>query len=98
MDEIVCLRTVEIPAENRAEFLAWIEQMRPLRQQMGCLMERVLEPVGPEGETLYLTIWRDTAKFDAWILTPEHEQVSRSRGHNLVKWHPIRRYAVPGGW
>jgi heme-degrading monooxygenase HmoA len=98
LDEIVCLRTVEIPAEHRAEFLAWIEEMRPLRQRMGCLMERVLEPAGHKEETLYLTIWKDSATFDAWILTPEHEQVSRSRGHSLVKWHPIRRYVVPGGW
>jgi heme-degrading monooxygenase HmoA len=98
MDEIVCLRKVEIPPEHRAEFLAWIEEMRPLRQRMGCLMERVLAPVGSAGETLYLTIWRDQATFDAWILTPEHEQVSRSRGHGLVKWQPLRRYASPGGW
>jgi heme-degrading monooxygenase HmoA len=98
MDEIACLRKVEIPAENRAEFLAWIEEMRPLRQRMGCLMERVLEPAGSQEDTLYLTIWKNNATFDAWILTPEHEQVSRSRGHSLVKWRPIRRYAVPGGW
>jgi heme-degrading monooxygenase HmoA len=98
MDEIVCLRKVEIPAQNRAEFLAWIEEMRPLRQRMGCLMERVLEPFGSREDTLYLTIWKDSATFDAWILTPEHEQVSRSRGHGLVKWRPIQRYAVPGGW
>jgi hypothetical protein len=46
VDEMVCLRKVEIPAENRAEFLTWIEEMRPLRQCMGCLMERVPEPIG----------------------------------------------------
>jgi hypothetical protein len=72
MDEIICLRKVEIPAENRAEFLAWIEEMRPLRQRMGCRMERVLEPVGSQGDCLYLnlTIWKDNATFEAWILTP----------------------------
>jgi hypothetical protein len=49
MNEIVCLRKVEIPPENRAAFFAWIEEMRPLRQRMGCLMERVLEPADGQG-------------------------------------------------
>jgi heme-degrading monooxygenase HmoA len=61
-------------------------------------MERVLEPADGQGDTLYLTIWRSHAVFDAWIKTPEHEAVSKSAGHQLVKWYPLKRYAVPGGW
>jgi heme-degrading monooxygenase HmoA len=98
MEEIVCLRKVEIPPQNRAAFFAWIEESRPLRQRMGCLMERVLEPADGQGDTLYLTIWQSHAIFDAWIKTPEHETLSKSAGHQLVKWHPLKRYNVPGGW
>jgi hypothetical protein len=41
---IVCLRTVEVPADERAGFLAWIDENRPLREAHGILAELVLEP------------------------------------------------------
>ena len=39
---IVCWRTVDVPDDERAGFLAWIDENRKLRQEHGILFELVL--------------------------------------------------------
>ncbi len=68
---IVCLRTVEVPAEIRADYLGWIREGRAVRQARGILAELVLEPSSGDGDTVVLTIWPSHEVFDAWIATPD---------------------------
>lgn len=39
---IVCLRTVNVPPETRAQYLAWIAEGRAVREAHGLLAELVL--------------------------------------------------------
>ncbi len=98
MEEIVCIRTIEVAPEDEEAFYKWIEENRPLRQRMGCLMERVLKPSDGYGPTLMLTMWKNHEVFDAWIKTPEHAAVSSSPGHALCRWQPIKRYDIAAGY
>ena len=95
---IVCLRTVDVPAEERAGFLAWIDENRQVREQYGILAELVLEPSDANGETVVLTAWPSHEVFDAWIATPDRDRLTASDTHRAVDYHPITRYEVAGGY
>ena len=96
---IVCLRTVAVPAEKRDDYLAWIRDGRAARETHGILAELVLEPSdGGGGDTVVITIWPSHEVFDAWIATPERDQLTASEMHQAVEYRPITRYDVAGGY
>ncbi len=95
---IVCLRTVSVPPVQRERFLAWIAENRDLREAHGILAELVLEPTGGEGEAIVITAWPSHEAFDAWIATPERDQLTASDVHQSVDYRPITRYDVAGGY
>ena len=95
---IVCLRTVDIPADVRDRYLAWIDEGRAVRQAHGILAELVCEPAAGDGDTVVITIWPDDATFDAWIATPERDALTASTVHQAVDYRPITRYDVTGGY
>ena len=95
---IVCLRTVVVPPEWHARYLAWIADGRAIRQQHGILAELVCEPAMPGGETVVITVWPSHQVFDAWIATPHRDALTNSAVHQAVSYRPITRYGVPGGY
>ncbi len=95
---IVCLRTVDVPADERAGFLAWIEENRGVREAHGILAELVLEPSDGDGETVVITSWPSHEVFDAWIATPDRDRLTASATHQSVDYRPITRYEVAGGY
>jgi|SRR5262245_3237164 len=95
---IACLRTVAVPAHRRDDYLAWIGEGRAVREAHGILAELVLEPPSCEGETVVITIWPSHEVFDAWIATPERDQLTASEVHQAVEYRPITRYDVAGGY
>ena len=95
---IACLRTVAVPAEKRDDYLAWIRDGRAIREAHGILAELVLEPTSREGDTVVITIWPNHEVFDAWIATPERDQLTASEVHQAVEYRPITRYDVAGGY
>jgi heme-degrading monooxygenase HmoA len=95
---IVCLRTVAVPPDVRQRYLDWIAAGRDVRQQHGILAELVLEPSGGEGDTVVITVWPDHETFGAWIATPERDRLTASDVHQAVKYRPITRYDVAGGY
>jgi heme-degrading monooxygenase HmoA len=95
---IVCLRTVAVPPEERDDYLAWIRHGRAVREAHEILAELVLEPASGEGDTVVITIWPSHEVFDAWIATPERDHLTASEVHQAVKYRPITRYDVAGGY
>lgn len=95
---IACLRTVAVPAERREDYLAWIRDGRAVREAHGILAELVLEPAPADGDTVVITIWPNHEVFDAWIATPERDQLTASEMHQAVEYRPITRYDVAGGY
>ena len=95
---IVCLRTVDVPPEARADYLDWIADGRAVRQAHGILAELVLEPSSGEGETVVVTVWPSHEVFDAWIATPDRDRLTASDVHRTVDYRPITRYEVAGGY
>ena len=95
---IVCLRTVAVPAEKRADYLAWIRDGRAVREAHGIVAELVLEPTSGDGDTVVITIWPSHEVFDAWIATPARDQLTASEMHRAVEYRPITRYDVAGGY
>jgi heme-degrading monooxygenase HmoA len=95
---IVCLRTVEVLDAEREGFLAWIDENRQLREAHGILAELVLEPSDGEGETVVVTAWPSHEVFDAWIATPDRDRLTASDTHQSVRYRPITRYEVAGGY
>jgi heme-degrading monooxygenase HmoA len=95
---IVCLRTVEVPDAERAGFFAWIDENRRLREQHGILAELVLEPSDGDGKTVVITAWPSHQVFDAWIATPDRDRLTASDAHQAVRYRPITRYEVAGGY
>ena len=95
---IVCLRTVEVPDIERQGFLGWIDENRQLRQTHGILAEVVLEPTDGEGDTVVVTAWPSHQVFDAWIATPDRDRLTASDTHQAVRYRPITRYEVAGGY
>jgi len=45
-----------------------------------------------------ITIWPNHEVFDAWIATPERDQLTASEMHRAVEYRPITRYDVAGGY
>jgi heme-degrading monooxygenase HmoA len=95
---IVCLRTVAVPPDRRGDYLAWIREGRAIREAHGILAELVLEPTSGDGETVVITIWPNHEVFDAWIATPERDELTASQVHQAVDYRPITRYDVAGGY
>jgi heme-degrading monooxygenase HmoA len=95
---IFCLRTADVPENERERFLHWIEENREVREQHGILLELVLEPSSGEGETVVITAWPSHEVFDEWIATPERDRLTASAVHKAVDYHPITRYEVVGGY
>jgi hypothetical protein len=111
---IVCVRTVQIPAEHRDRYLTWIEENRELRERHGILFELVLErsphqnppkamglrePIpGIDGTAIVLTAWASHEAFDAWIETPDRDRLTASDVHASVEHGPITRHDVAGGY
>jgi len=111
---IVCWRTVQVPAEQRERFVAWIEENRLVREEHGILFELVLErsawqnaaktlrPAEPQpsdaGERVVVTGWPSHNVFDAWIATPDRDRLTDSDVHASVQYGPITRYDVVGGY
>lgn len=111
---IVCVRTVEIPAGERKRFLTWIEENRRLREAHGILFELVLErsalrgppktlqPADPDAadaaETVVITAWASHEAFDAWIETSDRDRLTASDAHGAVRYGPITRYDMSGGY
>ena len=95
---IVCLRTVTVPANERARYLDWIAEGRTVRQAHGILAELVCEPTTADVDTVVITIWPDHDTFDAWIATPERDALTASDVHRAVDYRPITRYDVAGGY
>ncbi len=94
---IVCLRTVAVPARERARYLEWIDAGRAVREAHGILAEWVLEPVSG-GDTVVVTVWPSHDVFDAWIATPERQLLTASDVHNSVDYRPITRYELAAGY
>ncbi len=95
---IACLRTVAVPAEKRDDYLAWIRDGRAIREARGILAELVLEPSSDDRDTVVITIWPSHEVFNAWIATPERDQLTASEVHQAVEYRPITRYDVAGGY
>jgi heme-degrading monooxygenase HmoA len=95
---IFCLRTADVPENERERFLRWIEENRGVRERHGILLELVLEPSSGEGETVVITAWPSHEVFDEWIATPERDRLTASAVHEAVDYHPITRYEVVGGY
>ena len=95
---IVCVRTVHVPASVRERYLAWIAGGRTVREAHGILAEWVLEPTTGEGGTVVVTVWPSDEVFDAWIATPERDELTTSEVHRAVDYHPITRYHAVGGY
>jgi hypothetical protein len=111
---ILCLRTVRVPSEVRERFLGWIMENREVRQEHGILFELVLErsprqnptktlqapgtPEYVEDEGLVLTAWASHGAFDAWIETPDRDRLTASDVHGAVRYGPITRHDVAGGY
>jgi hypothetical protein len=109
---IVCLRTVEIPEDDRDRFLEWIDENRGLREEHGILFElvlqrsarrsaaKVLQPdVLPDAEeSVVVTAWASHEAFDAWIETPDRDRLTSSDVHNAVRYGSITRYDTVGGY
>jgi heme-degrading monooxygenase HmoA len=95
---IVCLRTVAVPDDVRARYLQWIDDGRTAREAHGLLAEWVLEPTGPGGDTVVVTVWPSHEIFDAWIATPERDALTASDVHQAVQYRPITRYDLVGGY
>ncbi len=94
---ILCLRTVEVPPEWRQRYLDWIAAGREIRQQHGILAELVCER-SDGGPTVVITAWPSHEVFDAWIATPHRDALTASEVHQAVRYAPIIRYDVPGGY
>jgi hypothetical protein len=58
----------------------------------------VLEPASRDGNTVVVTVWPDHETFDAWIATPERDELTASDVHQAVDYHPITRYVIAGGY
>jgi heme-degrading monooxygenase HmoA len=95
---IACLRTVHVPADQRARYLEWIADGRTVREAHGILAELVFEPTTSDGDTVVLTLWPSHEVFDAWIATPERDALTASGVHRAVDYQPITRYEVAGGY
>ncbi len=95
---IVCLRTVNVPAAERARYLDWIAAGRSVREAHGILAELVCEPATTDADTVVITIWPDHETFDAWIVTPERDALTASDVHQTVDYRPITRYDLVGGY
>ena len=95
---IACLRTVAVTAELQEDYLAWIRDGRAVREAHGILAELVLEPSSGDGDTVVITIWPSHEVFDAWIATPERDQLTASEMHQAVEYRPITRYDTAGGY
>jgi heme-degrading monooxygenase HmoA len=95
---IVCVRTIGIPESVRDRYLRWIADGRSVREAHGLLAEWVLDPSGGEGETVVITVWPSHQVFDAWIATPERDELTASDVHRLVDYRPIIRYDLVGGY
>ena len=95
---IVCLRSVAVPETERARYIDWINQGRAVRQAHGILAEWVLEPTSDDGDTVVVTMWPSHEVFDAWIATPERDQLTASDVHQAVDYRPITRYEVVAGY
>ncbi len=109
---ISCLRTVRVPADQRRQFLSWINENGELRRQHGILAELVLErsprqnpakALRPDDdsdpdELVVLTAWIDHDTFDAWIDTPDRDRLTASPTHEAVEFRPLTRYDVVGGY
>ena len=110
---IVCWRTVRVPEEQRARFLAWIEENRALREERGILFEIPLErrprqnplktlqpaqpPPGTEGGLIVVTAWASHDAFDAWIETPDRDRLMASDRALLGRVRPDHSLRR-GGW
>jgi heme-degrading monooxygenase HmoA len=94
----VCLRTVGVPPEWRARYLAWIEDGPQIRQHDGILAELVCEPSQDTADTVVITVWPSHEVFDAWIATPERDALTATEVHEAVTYRPITRYNVPSGY
>jgi len=95
---IVCLRSVAVPDTERARYIDWINEGRAVREAQGILAEWVLEPRSDDGDTVVVTVWPSHEVFDAWIATPERDQLTASEMHQAVEYRPITRYDVAGGY
>jgi hypothetical protein len=95
---IVCFRTVDVPAEQRARYVDWIAEGRGVREAHGILAEWVLEPASGEGDTGVITVWPSHEIFDAWIATPERDALTASDVHNAVEYRLLTRYNTVGGY
>jgi heme-degrading monooxygenase HmoA len=111
---IVCVRTIGIPVGERERFLAWIEENRSLREAHGILFELVLERSTRRGPsktlqpadtdeadaagTIVITAWTSHEAFDAWIETPDRDLLTASDVHGAVRYGPITRYDLSGGY
>jgi heme-degrading monooxygenase HmoA len=95
---LVCIRTVEIPPENRSAFFDWIESNRLLRQRYGILAERILKPTDDQGDWLIITQWESEKQFERWLVASEKPAVDESPGHGLVKFGKIKRYDTVSGY
>ena len=95
---IVCLRSVAVPAAERARYLDWIDQGRAVREAHGLLAEWVLEPAKDDGETVVVTVWPSHEVFDAWIATPERDALTASEVHRAVEYRTITRYDAVAGY
>jgi hypothetical protein len=51
-----------------------------------------------EDHALVLTAWGSHDAFDAWIATPDRDQLTASEVHGSVRYGPITRYDVAGGY
>jgi len=95
---IVCLRTVVVPDDERSRYLDWIAAGRAVREAHGLLAEWVLEPASGDGDTVVVTVWPSHEVFDAWIATPERDELTASDVHQAVDYRPITRYDIGGGY
>lgn len=111
---IVCWRTVHVPRDQQAAFIAWIEHNAAVRREHGILFEYVLQTSPRQNpaktlqpdtavpvddeELVVVTAWPDHDTFDAWINTPDRDRLTASAVHSAVEFRPITRLDVIGGY
>jgi heme-degrading monooxygenase HmoA len=63
---------------------------------------KTLQPADPDPGTdeqlIVVTAWASHEAFDTWIDTPERDRLTASDVHGSVRYGPITRYDVAGGY
>jgi hypothetical protein len=94
---IACLRTGQVPNDQRAGYLERIRRTRR-REAHAIVAELVHEPTSADNETVVLTLWPSHQVFDAQSATPERDALTASDVHQSIDYRPTTRDEIAGGY